>query len=79
MADGDKKYTAVVKAQREEFAGLDRDGLLARLDAEKKALWTLRFTQGKRQLQDTAALAKSRKTIARIHTYLRKLELQETK
>jgi len=75
----DEKYLAQVKAERDEFAKLDRAAIVARLDEENKKLWNLRFTQGKRQLQDTAALAKSRKTIARLNTYLRQLELQETK
>jgi len=75
----DEKYGALVKTEREELKGLDVVGLKARLVEEKKALWTLTFEQGKRQLKDTAALAKSRKTIARIHTYLRKIELEATK
>lgn len=69
----DEKLSAVIKAQREEFAGMDADGLKARLDTEKKTLWTLRFTQGKRMLTDTASLTKSRKTIARLNMYIHQL------
>lgn len=75
MADEKQK----IKHEREEFAGLDADGLKARLDEEKKRLWTLKFAQGKRQLENTADLAKTKKRIARINMYLRALELQETK
>jgi ribosomal protein L29 len=67
----------MAKAEREEFAALDRDGLLKRLDEEKKALWQARFTLGKRQLTDTAQIAEGRKRIARILTYLRQLELRQ--
>lgn len=70
----DEKLSAVIKAQREEFAAMDADGLTARLDAEKKNLWMLRFTQGKRMLTDTAQLTNSRKTIARLNMYLHQLE-----
>ena len=73
MADENTK----IKAEREELAGLGADKLRERLDAEKRQLWNLRFSQGKRQLENTADLAKSRKRIARINTYLRALELQE--
>lgn len=65
-----------VKPEREQLAGLNADELRERLDAEKRQLWNLRFAQGKRQLENTADLAKSRKRIARINTYLRALELQ---
>ena len=64
------------RADREELAGLDAATLTARLDDEKKRLWTNRFALGKRQLENTSELGKSRKRIARIHTYLRKLELE---
>lgn len=70
----DEKLSAVIKKQREEFAAMDANALKARLDEEKKNLWTLKFTQGKRMLTDTAALAKSRKTIARLNMYLHQLE-----
>jgi ribosomal protein L29 len=70
----DEKLSAVIKKQREEFAAMSTDDLKARLDAEKKTLWTLKFTQGKRMLTDTAALAKSRKTIARLNMYLHQVE-----
>jgi ribosomal protein L29 len=62
------------KAEREDFAALDAAGLNSRLEDEKKKLWTDRFAIGKRALTNTAELAKSRKRIARIHTYLRQLE-----
>lgn len=75
MADENQK----IKAEREEYAGLGADDLRQRLDAEKRQLWNLRFAQGKRQLDNTADLAKSRKRIARINTYLRALELQENR
>lgn len=70
----DEKFTAVIKKQREEFAAMDANALKARLDEEQKTLWTLKFTQGKRMLNNTAALSKSRKTIARINMYLHRLE-----
>ncbi len=66
----------LAKADREEFAGLDADALKARLEEENKKQWTNRFALGKRQLENTSELGKSRKRIARIHTYLRKLELE---
>lgn len=68
--------TKLAKQEREEFGGLDTAGLKARMDEEKKKLWTNRFALGKRQLENTADLSKARKRIARIHTYLRKLELE---
>lgn len=68
-----------VKQEREELAGLDAAALRQRLDEEKKKLWTSSFSHGKRTLADTSSLSKSRKTIARIHTYLRQLELKESK
>jgi ribosomal protein L29 len=68
-----------VKQEREELAGLDAAGLRQRLEEEKKKLWTNSFAHGKRTLADTASLGKSRKTIARIHTYLHQLELKESK
>jgi ribosomal protein L29 len=69
------------KASREELAALDAAGLTARLEEEKKKLWTDSFALGKRSLTNTAELASTRKRIARIHTYLRALELkaEETK
>jgi len=68
-----------VKQERDELAALDAAGLRQRLDEEKKKLWTDTFAHGKRQLQDTSSLSKARKTIARIHTYLHKLELEGNK
>lgn len=67
--------TKQVKAEREELAGLDAAGLRARLDDEKKRLWTDRFALGKRTLTNTSEIAKTRKRIARIQTYLRQQEL----
>jgi ribosomal protein L29 len=64
------------KQERDEFGGLNAAGLNARLDQEKRALWTMRFSLGKRQLENTADIQKARKRIARINTYLRKLELE---
>ena len=64
------------KKEREEFAALDAAGLRERLENEKRSQWTNRFALGKRQLDNTAELNKSRKRIARINTYLRKLELE---
>jgi ribosomal protein L29 len=74
MAEGDKVR---VQDERNELSGLDAPALRARLDAEKKRLWTYRFSLGKRQLENTAAISATRKRIARIHTYLRALELGE--
>ena len=68
-----------LKQEREELAALDTAGLRERLDAEKRQLWNHRFALGKRQLEDTSALAKTRKRIARINMYLRVQELQENK
>jgi ribosomal protein L29 len=76
MADGDK---ARVRDERNELAALDAPALRARLDEEKKRLWTYRFSLGKRQLENTAAIGATRKRIARIHTYLRALELEGRK
>jgi ribosomal protein L29 len=73
MADGDRGRIA---QERNELAALDAAGLRARLDEEKKRLWNYRFQLGKRQLENTAAIAATRKRIARIHTYLRALELE---
>lgn len=67
----------MAKSEREELSGLDAAGLRAQLDAAKRKLWEDRFALGKRQLEKTAELAKTRKRIARIQTYLRKLELTE--
>jgi ribosomal protein L29 len=68
----------MAKQEREEFAGLDAAGLRARLDEEKRKHWQNGFDLGKRSLTNTAELAKSRKRMARIHTYLHQLELKET-
>ena len=69
--------TKQAKQEREELGALDATGLTARLDQEKRALWTMRFSLGKRQLEKTADIQKARKRIARIHTYLRALELEK--
>jgi len=70
----DEKFSALIKKQREEFAQMDATALNERMDVEKKTLWTLKFTQGKRMLTDTASLTKTRKTIARLNMYLHQLE-----
>lgn len=62
------------KQEREELSGLDAAALRAQLDAAKKQLWELRFTNGKRQLEKTADLGKTRKRIARINMYLAQKE-----
>lgn len=69
----------LAKTERQELGALDAAGLRAQLDAAKRTLWENRFALGKRQLEKTADLAKTRKRIARIQTYLRKLELTENK
>lgn len=63
-----------LRDERQEIAGLDEDSLRDRLNDEKKRLWNLRFEQGKRQLDNTAALSATRQRIARILTQLRALE-----
>jgi ribosomal protein L29 len=65
------------KQEREEFSGLDAAALHQKLDEAKKSLWTNQFELGKRNLQNTAELAKTRKRIARIQTYLKQLELAQ--
>jgi large subunit ribosomal protein L29 len=62
------------KQEREELSALDTAGLREQLEAAKKQLWTLRFTNGKRQLEKTADLGKTRKRIARINMYLAQKE-----
>lgn len=69
----------LAKQDREALSSLDAQALRARLEEEKKSLWTDRFALGKRNLENTARIASTRKRIARIHTYLRQLELKETK
>jgi ribosomal protein L29 len=66
-----------IKQEREEFAGLDTAALKEHLENEKKALWKLTFDLGKRQLVNTAEISNTKKRIARIHTYLRQLELKQ--
>jgi len=70
----DEKLTAQIKSERTELVALDADGLRSRLDEEKKKLWNLRFTHGKRMLKDTSSVAKTRRTIARINMYLHQVE-----
>ncbi len=62
--------------ERQELIGLDVAGLLARRDEERRRLFDLRFTLGKRQLENTADIQKTKKRIARINTYLRQLEMK---
>ena len=69
----DEKLSVILKKQREEFAAMDAAALRARLDAEKRTHWTLKFTQGKRMLTDTASLTNSRKTIARLNMYIHQI------
>jgi ribosomal protein L29 len=68
----------LAKTEREELGGLDAAGLRTHLDTAKRKLWTDSFAHGKRQLEKTADLGKTRKRIARIETYLRKLAPKET-
>lgn len=63
--------------ERAELAAMDAAALRARLLEEKRSLWMARFALGKRQLEDTATLQKSRKTIARINMYLGAREREE--
>ena len=62
------------KTERTELSGLDVAALRTQLDAAKKQLWELRFANGKRQLEKTADLGKTRKRIARINQYLAQKE-----
>jgi ribosomal protein L29 len=67
------------KTEREELGTLDAAALRAQLEAANKALWASNFALGKRQLEKTAEVSATRKRIARIQTYLRALELKETR
>ena len=67
--------TKLAKQEREELSGLDAAALRAQLEEAKKKLWTDQFALGKRTLNNTAELAKTRKRIARIQTYLLHQEL----
>ena len=69
----------LAKQSREELSSLDAAALRAQLEEANKTLWTDTFALGKRSLENTARLSSTRKRIARIHTYLRQLELKETK
>jgi len=69
----------LAKQNREELASLDAAALRAQLTETNKTLWTDTFALGKRSLENTARLSNTRKRIARIQTYLRQLELKETK
>jgi ribosomal protein L29 len=62
------------KQERTELSGLDVAGLREQLEAAKKQLWELGFAHGKRQLEKTADLGKTRKRIARINMYLAQKE-----
>ncbi|WP_395088175.1 50S ribosomal protein L29 [Armatimonas sp.] len=62
------------KQERDELSGLDISGLREQLDTAKKQLWGMRFANGKRQLEKTADLSKTRKRIARINMYLAQKE-----
>lgn len=75
MAEGDKIR---LPQERQELAGLDAAALRVRLDEEKRRLWNYRFELGKRQLDNTTAIRMTRKRIARIHTYLRRVEQAAT-
>ena len=67
------------KAERDELKSLDAAALAAQRDAARRTLWENRFALGKRQFEKTAELSKLRKRIARIETYLRQTEQEETK
>ncbi len=69
----------IARADREELKALDAAGLQAQLAVAKKQLWTDSFAHGKRQLEKTSELGKTRKRIARIHTYLTTLAKKEEK
>jgi ribosomal protein L29 len=64
----------IAKQDRNELSGLDAGGLRAQLDLAKRSLWADRFALGKRSLEDTSRLTKTRRRIARIQTYLRQVE-----
>jgi ribosomal protein L29 len=64
----------LAKQEREELIALDTVTLNAKLEETKKQLWTNQFALGKRQFEKTAELAKTRKRIARIQTFLRQKE-----
>jgi ribosomal protein L29 len=67
----------LAKKDREELSGLGVAELREQLDSAKRLLWTDRFALGKRNLENTSRLAKTRKRIARIQTYLRQREEQK--
>jgi ribosomal protein L29 len=69
----------IARAEREELGALDAAGLRAQLDEAKKKLWTDAFAHGKRQLEKTSELSKTRKRIARIQTCLTTLAKKEEK
>lgn len=46
-------------------------------DAERKALFDLRFQHYTGQLMDTASLSRTRRNIARLETVIRELELTQ--
>ncbi|MGB0647358.1 MAG: 50S ribosomal protein L29 [Bradymonadia bacterium] len=47
-------------------------------DAERKALFDLRFQHYTGQLMDTASLSRTRRNIARLETVIRELELAQS-
>lgn len=69
----------LAKQEREELSGLDATALREQLNAARKSLWENRFALGKRQLEKTADLGKTRKRIARILTYMARLDAQGSK
>lgn len=64
----------LAKSERGELSGLDAPALQAQLVEARKLLWESRFSLGKRQLEKTADIQKTRKRIARILTYLGRLD-----
>jgi len=58
------------KEERSELSNLDSVALQSELVSARKALWESRFALGKRQLEKTADIQKTRKRIARILTYM---------
>jgi len=69
----------LAKQERDELSGLDAAALRSQLDAARKSLWENRLALGKRQLEKTADLGKTRKRIARILTYLARIDAQGSK
>lgn len=57
-----------------ELRGLDKAALSAKLAAERKALFDLRFSHATAQLEKTSSLPAARKNIAQIMTILKEKE-----